>query len=198
MHNTLCLDSEEITFPVKHYEFMFDLLTNMPRLFEPSIKANFIRIFGEDINKYQEEINYLFSSRRGENSIVINENLVSYFPARVYNVIEDLAETILNPANCRTFLVLLHTKDNVNFTQHEPLYVYTDMIKPDLVGDTYMRLLTPLHFPSDKGYHRFDYPLYKLVEQSFIESIPIRLVMKTGVNVWFEDSDIQCLVILHF
>ena len=29
------------------------------------------------------------------------------------------------------------------------------------------------------------------------QSISIRLVMKTGENVLFEDSDIPCLVILH-
>jgi len=36
------------------------------------------------------------------------------------------------------------------------------------------------------------------VEQSFIMSIAIRLVTKAGENVVFEDSDIPCLVILHF
>ena len=89
-------------------------------------------------------------------SIVIDENLVSYFPARVYNGIEDLAETIMNPANCHTSIVMLPTKDNLNSTQPEPVYVYTDIIKPNLVGDTSVRLLSSLHFPSDKGYHRFD------------------------------------------
>ena len=104
----------------------------------------------------------------------------------------------MNPANCRTSLVMLPTKDFLNFTQPEPVYVYTDIIKPNLVGDNYVRLLTSLHFPSNNGYHRFDYPLYKPVEQSFIESISIRLFMKTGENVLFEDSDIPCLVMLLF
>ena len=138
---------------------MFVLLTNIPRFLEPSIEANFIRIFSEYVNNYQEQSNELFSSCHGENSIVINNNLISYFPARVYNGIEDLAETITNSANCRTSLVMLPTKDNLNFTQPEPVYVYTDIIKPNLVGDTYVRLLTSLHFPSDMDYHRFDYPL---------------------------------------
>ena len=91
---------------------MFDLLTNIPRLFQPSIKENFIRIFREYINKYPEQSDEFVSSCCGENSIVFNENLVSYFPARVYNGIEDLEETIMNPANCRSSLVMLHTKDN--------------------------------------------------------------------------------------
>ena len=42
---------------------------------------------------------------------------------------------------------------------------------------------------------RFNQPFYKSVEQSFIESLAIRLVTKTGKNVVFEDSDILCLVI---
>ena len=102
-----------------------------------------------------------------------NEYLVSYFPARVYNGIDDLEGTIMNPANCHPSTVNLSTKDNFNFTQPEPVYIYTDIIKPNLVGDSYVLLLTSLHFPSNTGYHRFDYPLYKPVLKSFIESISI-------------------------
>ena len=87
----------------------------------------------------------------------------------------------MNPANCRTSRVTLFSKDNFNFAVPEPVYIYTDIIKPDLVGDSYVRLLTSLHFPSTTGYHRFNYPLYRPVEQSFIESIYIRLVTKAGV-----------------
>jgi len=177
---------------------VFDLLTNIPRFYEPAINESFIRIFSNYINKYEGQSKELFNSCRGENSIIVNENLVSYFPARTYNDINDLAEIIINPANCRSSTVNLSTKDKFNFSQPEPVYVYTDIIKPNLVGDSYVGLLTSLHFPSNTGYHRFDYPLYKPVEQSFIESNSIRLVMKTGENVPFEESDIPCLVILHF
>ena len=110
----------------------------------------------------------MFSSCHGDNSIVIDENLVSHFPARIYNAIDDLAEKIMYPANCRSSRLILPTKDN---TRSELFYVYTNIIKPNLVGDNYVRLLTSLHFSSDDGYHRFDYPLYKPVEQSFLESI---------------------------
>jgi len=129
---------------------------------------------------------------------MIDENLVSYFPARVYNGIEDLTETIMNPANCHSFTVNLSTNGYFNFTQPEPVYIYTGIIKPYLFGDSFVRLLTSLHFPSNTGYHRFEYPLYKPVEQSFIDSISIRLNMKTGDNVLFNDNDIPCLVVLHF
>ena len=82
---------------------------------------------------------------------MVNENLVSYFPARVYNGIDDLTETIMNPAICPSSTVNLSRKDNFNFTQPEPVYIYTDIIKPNLLGDTYVRLLTSLHFPSNTG-----------------------------------------------
>jgi len=65
----------------------------------------------------------------------------------------------MKPDNCHYSTVNLSTKDNFNYTRPETVYIYTDIIKPDLVGDSYLRLLTPLHFPSNTGYHRFDYTL---------------------------------------
>jgi hypothetical protein len=104
----------------------------------------------------------------------------------------------MTPANCRSSRVTLSTRDNSLFAMPEPVYVYTDIIKPNLDGDSYVGLMTPLHFPSSTGYHKLHYPLYKPVEQSFIESIAIRLFTKTGEYVFFEDSDIPCHIILHF
>ena len=66
--------------------------------------------------------------------------------------------------------------------------MYTD-IKPYLVVDSYVKLLTTLHFPSSTGHHRFDFPLYRPVEQLFIEPITIPLVTKNE-DVLFEDTDI--------
>jgi hypothetical protein len=61
-----------------------------------------------------------------------------------------------------------------------------------------VRVLTTLHFPSSTGCHTFNYPLYRPMKKSFIESIAVRLVTKIGEDVVFYDSDIPCLVILHF
>ena len=47
-------------------------------------------------------------------------------------------------------------------------------------------------------HHRLGYSLYKPVEQICIEPISIRLVIKTGEYVLFEESDIPYVVILHF
>jgi len=70
------------------------------------------------------------------------------------------------------------------------IYVCTEIMKPNLVGDSYVRLLTSFHGPWNTVYHRFDYPLYKPVEQSFVKSNSISFVMKTGEYVLLEDSDI--------
>jgi len=150
------------------------------------------------LNKYTEEpITQLLNSCYGENSVKIDNHIVFHFPTRIYNGLEDLAETILNPANWHTSRIPVSLKENPDFTTPEPVYVYTDIIKANLVGDSYVKLLTTLHFPSSTGYHRFDFPLYRPVEQSFIESITIRLLTKIA-DVLFEDSDIPCVVTLHF
>jgi hypothetical protein len=93
---------------------------------------------------------------------------VSHFPGRVYNGLEDLTKTILDPANCRTSKVSVALMDNPDFISPEPVYIYPDIIKPNLVGDSYVKLLTTLRFPSSMGYHTFDFPLYRPIEQSFI------------------------------
>ena len=88
---------------------MFGILKNIPQFYGPSKNENFLRIFSNYINKYQKQSEELFNSWFGENSIMVNENLVSYFPARVYNGIDYLAETIMNPANHRSSTVNLST-----------------------------------------------------------------------------------------
>jgi len=164
-HNTIRLDSQEVIFPVKDYESMLDLFTNVPYLLEPSKKEKFMRIIIQYLNKYTEEPStQLFNSCYGENSVKIDNLIVLHFPARIYKGLEDLAETIRNPANCHTSRTTVSLKYNLDFTTPEPVYVYTDIIKPNLVGDSYVKLLTTLHFPSSTGYHRFDFPLYRPVE----------------------------------
>jgi len=51
--NTLRLGSEEISFPVKHYESVHDILAHLPYFREPYKKDKFISTFNEYINKYE-------------------------------------------------------------------------------------------------------------------------------------------------
>ena len=66
----------------------------------------------------------MFKSCRGENSILVKKNLVSYFPSRAYNSVDDLEKTIINPANYRSSTVKHSLKDNINFAHPDPVYVY--------------------------------------------------------------------------
>ena len=75
----------------------------------------------------------------------------------------DNENTAENTVGCVHNLLQHFVKENINFAYPESVYVYNDIIEPNLVGDSYFGLLTSLHFPSAKGYHRFDYPLYKPV-----------------------------------
>ena len=59
-----------------------------------------------------KEIVDLFKSCRGENSIMVKEKLVSYFPSRAYDSIDDLAKTIMNSAKCRSSTVKHPIKEN--------------------------------------------------------------------------------------
>jgi hypothetical protein len=154
-YNTLFLGTELIIFPVEHHESVFDLLTNIPQFTEPSKYENFTHAFRKYIKNYKGMTKMCFIHVAVKIPLGLT-NLVSYFPAREYNVIYDLEGTIMYPANCRSSTWNLITKDNFNFVQPETVYVYTVIMKRNLVGDSYVRLLTSLHFPSNTCYHRFD------------------------------------------
>jgi len=55
------------------------------------------------------------------------------------------------PTNCRISRITVSLKDNADFTTPEPVYMYTDIIKPNLVCDSYDKYLTTLHFPLSTG-----------------------------------------------
>ena len=124
--NTPRLDSEEISFPVKHYESMYDL-THLPYFLEPYKKDKFISTFSEYIKIYElynESSNTFINSCIEECSLRIRDNVVSHVPNRVYNRLDDLAETIMYPANCHSTRVNVPVKDNYDFASPEPVYVY--------------------------------------------------------------------------
>ena len=82
----------------------------------------------------------MINSCIGENSLRVRDNVVSHFPNRVYNGLKDLAETIMNPANCYSNKVNVPVKDYNDFASPEPVYIYTDIVKPNLVGVSYVKL----------------------------------------------------------
>ena len=101
-------------------------------IFGKRIKNITISTFSEYINKYEpfnKSSNKLINSCIGENSLRIRDNVVSHFPNRVYNGLEDLAEKIMNPPNCHSTRINMNVKDNYDFASPKPVYVYTDIVK---------------------------------------------------------------------
>jgi hypothetical protein len=60
----------------------------------------------------------------GKILLQIGEMLVFQFPVWVYNGLEDLAETIMNPTNCCSSGVNLPETDKPDFATPEPVQVY--------------------------------------------------------------------------
>ena len=42
----------------------------------------------------------------------------------------------MNPAICHSTRVNMFVKDNFEFASPEPVYIYTDIVKPNLVEDS--------------------------------------------------------------
>jgi hypothetical protein len=64
----------------------------------------------------------------GQILLQIGEKLVSHLPVQVYNRFEDLADTIMNSANCHSLGVNLLETDKSDFATNEPVYVYTILL----------------------------------------------------------------------
>ena len=64
---------------------------------------------------------------REENSIMVKKNIVSYFPAHEYDGIDDLAETITNPANCCSLTMIHFIKTILSLLTMNP-YTFTKIL----------------------------------------------------------------------
>jgi len=80
----------------------------------------------------------------------------------------------------------------------EHVYVYIDFIKENLFGDSYFIFLTTTHLQAKTEHHKFNYRLYRNIEHSFVQSTSVRLFTKKFEEVLLIDSDIPCVVTLHF
>lgn len=80
----------------------------------------------------------------------------------------------------------------------ESVFIYSDIVTPQFVGDSYVRSLRVIQFPSLRGQHFFQPVYYLPVEKKNIESITIALVNKHGENVKFNLSSLSTNIVLHF
>ena len=162
LRNILHMDSREIKFPLWHYTSLYDIFVNLKWHFRPpDEKDKTVIKFNGYLNKHvppDGNVTNLLGVCYGQILLQTGEKLVFHFPVWVYNGLEDLAETIMNPTNCCSLWVNLPETDKSDFVTPEPVQVNAYITKLNLLGDTYVRLLTTLHFPSTTGYHRFLIP----------------------------------------
>lgn len=158
-------------------------------------------------------INYLDVQIPGKTPVLVSVN----FPVRVYYGFDDLISTIRS--RLPTLAVLAVANDQIRklmlddvqslqllptrrigafYGDTEPVYLYTDIIEPQLVGDSYVRSLRVIHFPNPQGQHYFVTPYYFPVEKNIIETISISLITKLGNFAKFEVSPEATIVVLHF
>jgi len=79
------------------------------------------------------------------------------------------------------------------------LYIYTDVIENDIVGDTLVPLLRTVNFSGEAGtviHEIFTRCYYKRVNRTNIPSIEIQINSETGKEVKFESGHVIC--VLHF
>jgi hypothetical protein len=159
--------------------------------------------------------NILSVTYRGVNNSVLKESIE--FPVRLYYGIDDLVSeirsrlpTVDHALQANTMMKNLYMSDvqgihlAVNkrtvddIAETQPVFIYTDIIKPVLVGDTFVRRLRVIQFPNSTGHHIFQPTYYMPVEKTRIESISIALHSKNGNPVRFETSPIPTYAVLHF
>ena len=111
LHNIIRLDAMEIRFPVKNYKSLYELFVTLKRYFKSADEKDyFVTKFNEYLNKHAPSDGYttnILGVCYEQNSLKVGENIISHFPVRVYNGLEDLAATIMAPANCSSSKVSL-------------------------------------------------------------------------------------------
>ena len=78
------------------------------------------------------------------------------------------------------------------------IFVYTDIIKDQIVGDTQVPLLGALPViekPGNQLYWAFQHPLYVPITKNFIDTIEIKMTDETGKTIMFKDG--LAIVRLH-
>ena len=86
--NILRLGSTEIKIPVRHYNSLYDLIVTAAEFLESSKKQGFITTFSGFLNKNIHSDGFtteLLNTCYEENSVQIDDKVVSQFPVRMYD-----------------------------------------------------------------------------------------------------------------
>jgi hypothetical protein len=114
-------------FPAQHNKSIIDLIATLSPILKTSENNEFVTILNthlENITTFDGPDTLSLRECAKENTFQIEENVVSHFPVRTYNELDDLDSTTLDPTNCRYSKVSLTVKDNYDFATPEPAYIY--------------------------------------------------------------------------
>jgi hypothetical protein len=76
--------------------------------------------------------------------------------------------------------------------------VYCNIIKPQLIGKSYVRCLRIVQFPAQESQHIFDTIYYVPVELNTFQTLSIELVNKFGELARISSSIKITTLVLHF
>ena len=186
-------------------------------------KKYFLIDFDKAISEYRKEVNFMLASgqkwiSRRSSKVWANTNHIAdvniHIPVRRYAGIRDLLQTLKNCATTyddfKKVLNSLYTAvdsdlnklDAVTaispYTSHDTdnVFVYTDIIEPQIVGGVYTRCLRIIQLP--QKHHVFNPIYYYPVQTSSFQTIGIDLRNKFGESPLFSDSLKPCIAVLHF
>jgi hypothetical protein len=153
----------------------------------------------------------------GSKKEVVFESKIS-FPTKVYYGVGELVDYIRNSlpnlniyklvnnfmlgvvgTDIKTILVRPIGRTNLQFEYDtEAVFVYCNIIQPQLVGDSYVRCLRVIQFPSVKSHHIFDTIYYVPVELNSFQTLAIEMTNKFGELARISNSIKPTTLILHF
>ena len=99
---------------------------------------------------------------------------------------------ITDPNSFEVLMVFLH--------KYTTMYIYSDAVKYQIIGETQAPLLATLPFqgnPNEQCFWSFNPPYYISVTQKALSSMEIRICTDTGDLVPIETSG-RVVVLLHF
>jgi hypothetical protein len=79
----------------------------------------------------------------------------------------------------------------------EAVFAYCNLIQPQLVGNSYVRCLRVIQFPTPKNHHIFDTVYYVPVELYSFQTVAIELVSELGDLDHIGNSVNPTTVVLH-
>jgi hypothetical protein len=83
-------------------------------------------------------------------------------------------------------------------TAVQPIFVYSDLIEPQMVGDTFARCLRIVHYPPSDGYHTFDKVYYVPLEKTDFKTVNLEVLTNLGERVPLPDSTKPLVAVRHF